>query len=180
MSELDNYKVQLRRATSAQWTSANTVLKNAEPAIETDTGKFKVGDGITPWVLLPYSADEEEFINLIRDVGPAGGPFQFIGADVVMVDTLLSAILSTLALLSNIVEDKIVWPDGPGSGGANLDGVPFIVMYVWDGDNYILANNGTIIPTNCVRTFTGPVDPVDAGFSMIVGDQWLRVGGDDG
>jgi hypothetical protein len=138
MSELDNYKVQLRRATSAQWTSANTVLKNAEPAIETDTGKFKVGDGITPWVLLPYSADEEEFISLIRDVGPAGGPFQFIGADVVMVDTLLSAILSTLALISNIVEDKIEWPDGPGSGGANLQGIPFVDTYS-SGNTTVIA-----------------------------------------
>ena len=144
MSELDNYKVQLRRATSAQWTSANTVLKNAEPAIETDTGKFKVGDGITPWVLLPYSADEEEFINLIRDVGPAGGPFQFIGADVVMVDTLLSAILSLLALLSNIVEDKIVWPEGPGGGGSDLSTSPIIIEYVWSEieQTYILANDG--------------------------------------
>lgn len=175
MSELDNYKVQLRRATSAQWTSANTVLKNAEPAIETDTGKFKVGDGITPWVLLPYSADEEEFINLIRDVGPAGGPFQFIGADVVMVDTLLSAILSTLALISNIVEDKIEWPDGPG-GGASLDGIPFLITYVWNGSSYVLANSGTTIPPNAVKVFVGPVDPVDEGFTIHLGDQWLRVG----
>ncbi len=176
MSELDNYKVQLRRATSAQWTSANTVLKNAEPAIETDTGKFKVGDGITPWVLLPYSADEEEFISLIRDVGPAGGPFQFIGADVVMVDTLLSAILSTLALISNIVEDKIEWPDGPGSGGANLDGIPFAIVYVWNVSTYILANSGTVVPPNAIRIFIGPVNPIDVGFVPIDGDQWLRVG----
>lgn len=175
MSELDNYKVQLRRATSAQWTSANTVLKNAEPAIETDTGKFKVGDGITPWILLPYSADEEEFISLIRDVGPAGGPFQFIGADVVMVDTLLSAILSTLALISNIVEDKIEWPDGPG-GGASLTGVPFVIMYVWEDGEYVLANEGDQVPPNASKAFSGPADPSGEGFSMSPGDQWMRIG----
>lgn len=174
MSELDNYKVQLRRATSSQWTSANIVLKNAEPAIETDTGKFKVGDGITPWILLPYSADEEEFIKLIRDVGPSGGPFQFIGADVVMVDTLLSAILSTLALLANIVEDKIEWPDGPGGG---LTGVPVLVMYIWNGSSYVLANSGTDIPDEAVKGFVGPNNPNEEGFTMNLGDQWLRVGG---
>lgn len=171
-------KIQLRRTTAALWTSTNVILGPAEPGVETDTGKFKIGDGVTPWVLLPYFGDEEEFLNMVRDLTPTGGPFQFIGGDVVSVDTLLSAVLASIAILEGLVKDKIDF--NTGGGGANLDGVPFIVMYVWDGDNYILANNGTIIPTNCVRTFTGPVDPVDAGFSMIVGDQWLRVGGDDG
>ena len=175
MSELDNYKVQLRRATSAQWTTTNVVLKNAEPAVETDTGKFKVGDGITSWAFLPYIGSEEEFINLVRDLGPAGGPFQFIGADVVTVDTLLSAILSLLALLSNIVEDKIVWPEGPG-GGASLDGVPFVIMYVWDETEYVLANNGITIPPNASRTFVGLIDPIDEGYTMANGDQWLKIG----
>ena len=46
MAEL---RIQLRRGTAAQWTSANPVLGEAEFGIETDTLKFKVGNGTTPW-----------------------------------------------------------------------------------------------------------------------------------
>lgn len=46
--------LQLRRGTAAQWTTANTVLSNGEPGYETDTGKFKLGDGVTAWNTLAY------------------------------------------------------------------------------------------------------------------------------
>jgi hypothetical protein len=160
MSELDNYKVQLRRATSSQWTLANTVLKNAEPAIETDTGKFKVGDGITPWVLLPYLGSEEEFIKLIRDVGPSGGPFQFIGTDVVMVDTLLAGILSTLALLWRMAENNIEITPGDGGG---------VTVYLFDEeiDNYVKIED--------VKMFRGRIDPEERGWDLQDGDSWESV-----
>ena len=41
--------VRIRRDTSANWTAANPILKNAEPGLETDTKKFKIGDGTTRW-----------------------------------------------------------------------------------------------------------------------------------
>jgi hypothetical protein len=47
-------QIQLRRATAAQWTTANTVLAQGEPAIETDTQKIKIGDGSTAWNSLVY------------------------------------------------------------------------------------------------------------------------------
>lgn len=43
-----------KRGTAADWTSANTVLRLGEPGYETDTGSFKVGDGVTTWASLPY------------------------------------------------------------------------------------------------------------------------------
>ncbi|NBT47878.1 MAG: hypothetical protein EBT07_08695, partial [Actinobacteria bacterium] len=50
-------KIQLRRGTAAQWTSNNTVVLFAgEPGVESDTGKFKIGDGSTQWGSLPYSS----------------------------------------------------------------------------------------------------------------------------
>jgi hypothetical protein len=47
-------KIQLRRGTAAQWTSANPVLAQGEQALETDTGRRKVGDGSTAWASLAY------------------------------------------------------------------------------------------------------------------------------
>ena len=46
--------IQPRRGTSDQWTSANPVLAVGEMGYETDTKKFKYGDGLTNWLDLPY------------------------------------------------------------------------------------------------------------------------------
>ncbi len=46
--------IQQRRGTAAAWTSANPTLAAGEPGFETDTGKFKIGDGATAWTSLAY------------------------------------------------------------------------------------------------------------------------------
>lgn len=51
-------QIQLRRDTAANWSSANPILASGEPAFETDTGVFKIGDGVTTYNTLPkLSAD---------------------------------------------------------------------------------------------------------------------------
>lgn len=47
----------LRRDTSADWADANPILAQGEPGVETDTRRFKVGDGVSVWTALPYAAD---------------------------------------------------------------------------------------------------------------------------
>ncbi len=43
--------------TAAQWTARNPVLVLGEIGIETDTGKFKIGDGTSTWSSLSYQTD---------------------------------------------------------------------------------------------------------------------------
>jgi hypothetical protein len=50
-------RMQQRRDTAANWTSTNPTLAAGEIGIETDTFKFKVGNGSTAWATLPYSVD---------------------------------------------------------------------------------------------------------------------------
>ena len=45
--------------TVKNWTLNNPILAKGQISV-TDTGKFKVGDGVTPWVKLPYSIDSGE------------------------------------------------------------------------------------------------------------------------
>ena len=47
-------RIQLRRGTSLQWATANTLLSQGEMGIEIDTNKIKIGNGTTPWNSLPY------------------------------------------------------------------------------------------------------------------------------
>ena len=46
--------MQQRNATAATWTSTNPVLLLAEFGVESDTNKFKIGDGVSPWSALSY------------------------------------------------------------------------------------------------------------------------------
>lgn len=47
-------RLQQRRGTEAQWTSADPVLAAGEIAFSTDDQTFRVGDGTTAWSSLPY------------------------------------------------------------------------------------------------------------------------------
>jgi hypothetical protein len=49
-------RIQLRRGKAAFWASENPILHSGEPGYETNTRKWKVGDGVTPWNDLPYSS----------------------------------------------------------------------------------------------------------------------------
>lgn len=51
------YRLQQRRGTAIQWSTANPTIAVAEIGLETDTGKFKIGNGTTAWNLLPYADD---------------------------------------------------------------------------------------------------------------------------
>jgi hypothetical protein len=72
--------IKLRNDTAANWTSANPVLELGEPGVENDTGKFKVGDGVTSWNGLEYT---------IGATGPQGeqGPQGATGPQGIQGDT---------------------------------------------------------------------------------------------
>lgn len=46
--------IKLRRDSAGDWALANPVLGEGEPGYENDTGKFKIGDGISRWLDLKY------------------------------------------------------------------------------------------------------------------------------
>lgn len=47
--------IEFRNGTASSWTSANPILSIGEIGVETDTGKFKIGDGATSWSSLSYA-----------------------------------------------------------------------------------------------------------------------------
>lgn len=61
-------QIQLRRGDSTSWAESNPVLAPGEAAVETDTGRMKVGDGLLPWTDLDYfpsSVDSDQVIGSI-------------------------------------------------------------------------------------------------------------------
>ena len=58
-------RMQQRRGTAAQWTAANPVLAAGEIGFETDTSKFKMGNGSSVWSALQYFANAAELAAII-------------------------------------------------------------------------------------------------------------------
>lgn len=71
-------QIQTRRGTAASWTSTNPTLAAGEIGFETDTGKFKIGNGSTAWASLAYSAGATAVTYLFN---ATGGQTTFSGAD---------------------------------------------------------------------------------------------------
>jgi hypothetical protein len=92
-------RMQQRRGTAAQWTSANPVLGSGEIGFETDTTKFKIGNGTSTWSNLTYFANlnqvldgAPDLLNTLNEIAAA------IGDD----PSFITTIGSSLALKADI------------------------------------------------------------------------------
>ncbi len=60
-------RMQQRRGTAAQWISTNSgngpILAAGEIGYESDTNKFKIGDGTNTWLTLDYFIDADSTVN---------------------------------------------------------------------------------------------------------------------
>jgi hypothetical protein len=96
-------RMQQRRGTAAQWTSANPVLNAGEIGWESDTNKFKIGDGTNHWANIDYFADINSTVN------PAfGSSITFEGATANDFET-------TLAITDPTADRTITIPDVTGT-----------------------------------------------------------------
>ena len=59
--------IQQKRGTSTAWTAENPKLLAGELGLETDTGRFKFGDGTHGWNELDYAVDLEEWTFVLDD-----------------------------------------------------------------------------------------------------------------
>jgi hypothetical protein len=69
--------IQLRRGTAAQWTSANPTLSAGEAGVETDTGKFKIGNGSQNWGALKYAGSGGATVSATAPASPDQGALWF-------------------------------------------------------------------------------------------------------
>jgi tetrahydromethanopterin S-methyltransferase subunit B len=82
-------RMQQRRGTAAQWISTNSgngpILNAGEIGWESDTNKFKIGDGTNTWLALDYFSDTNSTVN------PAfGSSITFEGATANDYETVLA------------------------------------------------------------------------------------------
>jgi hypothetical protein len=58
-------KIQVRRDSSADWTTINPVLSEGEIGFEVNTGKFKIGNGSSSWSSLDYFLDSSDLLSYL-------------------------------------------------------------------------------------------------------------------
>lgn len=62
-------KLLIRRDIRANWARVNPILLNGEMGYESDTGRLKIGDGVTPWNFLQYYVGNGSGANGVLDGG---------------------------------------------------------------------------------------------------------------
>jgi len=93
-----------RTGTAAAWVSSNPVLAASEIGRETDTGRWKFGDGVTVWTSLPYEAKELVVVQVVAD-------------GVTDVSGQIQAVLTSLVGAHSRSYRVVVEPAFPYSGG---------------------------------------------------------------
>ena len=90
-------QIQLRRDTAANWTTNDPTLAAGEFAIETDTDKYKIGDGSTAWTSLGYSSLPSNVLSLAGGAmtGAITTNSTFDGVDIATRDAILTSTTTT-------------------------------------------------------------------------------------
>ena len=100
-------RMQQRRGTAAQWISTNSgngpILAAGEIGYESDTNKFKIGDGTNTWITLDYFMDADSTTN-----PQFGSNIKFEGATA-------NAFETTLEVTDPTADRTITLPDASGT-----------------------------------------------------------------
>lgn len=123
----------LRNDTAATWVEKNPVLAKGEPGVEVDTGKFKLGDGVTSWVGLHYagvlvSGSEQNGYVTIDGVDtlvyrlPIGGVKTAAGTGKVSIAADGTMSVSNVASADKLSASRTIAIAGDATGSATFDG----------------------------------------------------------
>ena len=153
-------QIQLRRDTAANWTTNDPTLAAGEFAIETDTDKYKIGDGSTAWTSLGYSSLPSNVLPLAGGAmtGAITTNSTFDGRDVAADGATADAALpkaggtmSGVLVMADQIVQKPVLKDIGETTVANATSGSTDTIDLEDGN----VHNVTLT-ANCTFTFSNP------------------------
>lgn len=140
-------RMQQRRGTASQWTSANPILNAGEIGWESDTNKFKIGDGTNHWANLDYFSDINSTIN------PSfGTSITFEGATADSYET-------TLQVTDPTADRTITFQDASGT-----------VAYLSDIGSDLTASSTTTFTNKSISLTTNTITGTKAEFNSAISD----------
>jgi len=112
--------IQFKRGTSAQWVAINPILAVGELGLETDSQRFKIGNGVTPWNALGYST------GVPGPAGPRGAGIQTISISTtgnLTIELTNDTVIDAGYVLGPTGPQGGVGPTGPSGGPVGPQGV---------------------------------------------------------
>lgn len=191
MADTTLYRFVVKRALSADFTGANTLLLSGEFGLETNTRRVKLGDGVTAWDDLTY-VESGFWLRALGDVDPAAiadglvltwdaaaGKHKYkpagktyspgVGINIDSTNPLAPVINSTVGAIS--LKGRVAtYAALPASG--NVSGDAYLVdadslIYVWNGSGW--PNQGYGVSLGGGAGSAGEIVPKAADFPTVVG-----------
>lgn len=194
--------IQWRRGTAAAWTAANPILHGGEVGYETDTGKLKVGDGISDWTTLPYfdagltpvvpaalTRTDDTNLKLVLTGTPASALLQAVNIEIQWSGTLADGRIASSAYW-NSKQDALGYTPVPDTrtvnghalssdvtvtkGDVGLGNVENTALSTWAGSNNIVTI-GKIATYNGITTANNGT-PISVGTPVHLTGQTSAIG----
>jgi len=148
-------RFKLRNGTAAEWTAANPTLLQGEIGVETDTRRYKIGDGSTAWAGLSYYVDGVAIRGQCSKMTDGTIDITSQGA---YISTGLTATLDSSTANGMVLGTDDAFGLRNTSGGTKLFRI-YGSIDATDGNNSTLgvklAKNGVAIDNSECRAFTG-------------------------
>ena len=114
-------RIQLRRGGAQEWANANPTLAQGELGIELDTGRFKIGDGVSAWNTLRYERPVESTSNTANTLVQRDSDGNFSAGTITATVIGNSSTAARLASTRQIQLSQDITASGVFDGSANLN-----------------------------------------------------------
>jgi hypothetical protein len=151
---------QFRRGTAAQWTSTNPTLGAGEPGYETDTGKFKIGNGSTAWNSLAYTG-AGTVTSITAGTGLSGGAITSSGT--IAIDSTVATLTGTQTL-TNKTATGLVYTQTLLTPSFTTNAYTLVLG---DQGDILLASNGSTAGTINIPTNASVAFPIGTQITII-------------
>ena len=109
-------RIQLRRGGAQEWANANPTLAQGEFGVELDTGRIKIGDGVTPWNSLRYERPIESTSNTANTLVQRDADGNFAAG------TITSTLIGNASTASRLASTRQIQLAGDIQGSNLFDG----------------------------------------------------------
>lgn len=137
-------RIQLRRGGAQEWANANPILAQGELGIELDTGRIKIGDGVTSWNSLRYERPIESVTSTANTLvqRDADGNFSAGNITANLIGSASTAQRLTTARQIQLSQDVVGSGVFDGSSNLNINALLQVVTTLphYDGTT---ASSGT-------------------------------------
>lgn len=160
--------IQLRRNTTANWTAQNPILEIGEPGYDTNLKKIKIGDGITPWVNLPFQDKNIQGLSIGTTT-----PSNLTGSPGDFYNKLVDNTLTFYQKVGSVWVEKGSFEFTGGGGGGGGETSPEILLD--ETSPYVdLADGGSIIipDFNAAYPLLSASGVVRAEIDVEIDDAW--------